>query len=99
MTNPFADAPVTMRPELVPALGTALEQLGQKGDWLDGERRLAVAREARNAWTCAICRERKDALSPYAVAFYDIPMKSAGYLLSAIWRFEVDLNFRQFSVP
>jgi hypothetical protein len=65
--NPFADAPVTIRPELVPALGVALEQLGHKGDWLDAKKRLAVAREARNAWSCAICEDRKDALSPYAV--------------------------------
>jgi hypothetical protein len=67
VTNPFESAPVTLRPEIVPAVGAALAQLGKKGDWLDGERRLAVAREARNAWDCAICRERRDALSPYAV--------------------------------
>ena len=40
MINPFENAPVAMRPELVPALGTALTELGEKGDWLDGERRL-----------------------------------------------------------
>ena len=67
MPNPFDSPPVPLRPELAPALATAIAQLGEKGDWLDGERRLAVAREARNAWNCAICRERKDALSPYAV--------------------------------
>lgn len=67
MPTSFTDASVSMRPELPPALDTALAALGQKGDWLDGAQRRAVAEEARNAWNCAICRERKQALSPFAV--------------------------------
>ena len=67
MSNSFANAAVNIRPELLPALETAIAQLGQPGDWLDGAQRLAVAREARNAWACNICRERKAALSPYAI--------------------------------
>lgn len=65
--NPFTAAPVAIRPEAVAALGVALEELGGTGDWLDGSQRRAIAAEARNAWDCAICRQRKDALSPYAV--------------------------------
>jgi hypothetical protein len=67
VSNPFADAAVTLRPELLPALETAIAQLGQPGDWLDGAQRLAVAREARRAWSCGVCAERIAALSPYAI--------------------------------
>jgi alkylhydroperoxidase family enzyme len=37
------------------------------GTWWTGEERLAIAAESRRARQCALCRARKQALSPYAV--------------------------------
>lgn len=67
MTKLFETAPATIRPELLSALERAWVQLAEPGAWLTAEQRLAVAAEARNAWDCALCKERKDALSPYAI--------------------------------
>jgi hypothetical protein len=64
----FDDAPFSIRDDLVAAQQTAWQRIAAPGDWLDGARRVAVAREARNAWSCDLCARRKDALSPYAVA-------------------------------
>jgi hypothetical protein len=68
MSNPFANAPVKMRPELPPALARALAELGQAGEWLTAAQRAKVAAEARQAWSCKLCAARKDALSPGMVS-------------------------------
>lgn len=68
MTNLFETPPAGIRPPLLSALETAWSQLAAPGAWLTGTQRLAVAAEARNAWDCRLCKERKSALSPYAVA-------------------------------
>lgn len=67
MTKLFETAPAEIRSDLLSALETAWAQLAEPGAWLTGEQRLAVAAEARNAWNCALCQERKAALSPYTV--------------------------------
>jgi hypothetical protein len=38
------------------------------GGWWSGRERIAIAREKRAAMNCALCAERKSALSPYWVA-------------------------------
>lgn len=63
----FRDLDVPVREDLATALETAWTQLGEPGSWLDGGQRLAVAAEARHAKTCALCRRRKAALSPYTI--------------------------------
>jgi hypothetical protein len=45
----------------------AWERLAAPGDWWTGAERVAIAAEARAARTCALCRERKAALSPHAI--------------------------------
>lgn len=65
--NPYGAAAVSIRPDLLDALGVAHRELGDAGSWLSGAERVAVAAEARQAWHCALCRERKAALSPYSV--------------------------------
>lgn len=67
MTKLFETAPAEMRPPLLSALETAWAQLAESGAWLTGAQRLTVAAEARNAWNCVLCRDRKAALSPYAI--------------------------------
>lgn len=46
----------------------AWEGLAAPGAWWTGAERVAIAAEVRAARTCALCRERKAALSPHAVA-------------------------------
>ena len=65
--SPFDAAPVTMRDDIRRALKTAWRQLGETGAWLDGAQRVAVAAEVRAAWDCGFCKQRKEALSPYAI--------------------------------
>lgn len=55
------------RDELLDAQARALDWIAGPGTWLTGAERLAVVRETRQADRCALCRARKDALSPFAV--------------------------------
>lgn len=68
MDDDFATTTLPIRDDLRAALLKAWDELGQAGAWLDAGQRLAVAGEARQARTCALCRARKEALSPYAVS-------------------------------
>lgn len=63
----YDDAPVAVRDDLDSAHRRAWRHLSNPGTWLTGERRIAVAAETRHAAGCALCRRRKEALSPYAV--------------------------------
>jgi alkylhydroperoxidase family enzyme len=56
-----------IRDDLLTQIDTAWERLRRPGTWWNGSERLAIAAEARRAETCALCRERKTALSPYTV--------------------------------
>lgn len=67
MAKLFDVAPTTIRPPLLSALETTWSQLGAPVAWLTGAQRLAVVAEARHAWGCGLCAERKAALSPYTV--------------------------------
>ncbi|MDE0385956.1 MAG: alkylhydroperoxidase-related (seleno)protein [Defluviicoccus sp.] len=62
------DTPYHVRESLVAAQRLAWRRIAEPGAWLDGERRVAVAGEVRAAGDCALCRERKQAVSPFAVA-------------------------------
>lgn len=68
MSADLATTSLPIRDDLRAALLRAWDELGHAGAWLDGEQRLAVAAEARQARNCALCRARKEALSPYAVS-------------------------------
>ena len=56
-----------VRDDLSAAYERGWQHLARPGTWLDGERRLSIAAESRNALTCRLCRTRADALSPYAI--------------------------------
>jgi len=60
-------APVSVRDDIRAADARAWVRLARPGSWWSGEERIAIASEVRQARTCALCRERKDALSPSAV--------------------------------
>jgi len=57
-----------MREELKDSVRKAWLALGKPGVWWSGTDRLKVVREARAARSCALCRARKAALSPQAIA-------------------------------
>lgn len=49
------------------AHGRYWEKLAAAGSWLSGAERVAVAKEVRQASSCTLCQQRKEALSPYQV--------------------------------
>jgi hypothetical protein len=57
-----------IRAGLHEASSGAWTRLAHPGTWWSGPERVAVAAEARRAEVCGLCRQRKAALSPYAVA-------------------------------
>jgi alkylhydroperoxidase family enzyme len=72
MTTPgtsfqYADSPDPVRSDLVEAYRRAWDHVAAPGTWLEASERVAVADETRRALTCALCRERKAALSPFTV--------------------------------
>ncbi len=60
-------ARLPIRPDLARALQAAWLTLATPGTWWSGAERIAIAAEARHAESCALCRQRKGALSPYGV--------------------------------
>lgn len=64
----YATAPVLVREDLWAAHRRAWQRLARAGNWWTGAERVAIGAEARHAWQCSLCKERKAALSPYTVA-------------------------------
>ena len=56
-----------LRPPLAGEIETAWDRLAGPGTWWTGAERLAIVAEARQAENCALCRRRKEALSPYTI--------------------------------
>ena len=67
-----------VREDLVAAHRRQWQRLGRAGTWWNGAERVAIAREVRRAWDCPLCRERKAALSPYAVPGEHAPVAELG---------------------
>src|SRR5437764_11188832 len=59
---------MSMRSDLSEALRRAWQAVGACGVWWTGDERLMIAREARVARDCPLCRARKAAPIPQAVA-------------------------------
>jgi alkylhydroperoxidase family enzyme len=60
----YSAANAGIRPDLRAAHEMLLDHLRRPGCWFTGAQRLAIAAETRLAGGCALCRERKQALSP-----------------------------------
>jgi hypothetical protein len=67
MSEFYASAPVAIREDLAGAHARAWARIGRPGTWWDGAQRVAIAAETRHALSCALCRRRKEALSPAAI--------------------------------
>jgi hypothetical protein len=68
MSELYVSAPIKIRADLAAAHTRAWARIGRPGTWWDGGERVAIAAETRHAPSCALCRRRKDALSPAAIA-------------------------------
>jgi hypothetical protein len=77
----YSPAGVAVRGELLDAHRWMLGHVRAPGTWWTGAERVAIASEARAADACTLCRARKAALSPNAVAGEHQP---AGPLTAAV---------------
>lgn len=87
----FPDA-FPIRSEHAASIERSWARTAAAGAWFSGEERVAIANETRLARDCALCAERKAALSPYAV---EGEHEANGPLSAAI----VDLVHRVTSDP
>jgi alkylhydroperoxidase family enzyme len=67
MSFGYEASPDPIRSDLADAHRRVWEHIAAPGTWLTGAERVAVADETRRARGCALCRERKEALSPFSV--------------------------------
>src|SRR5262245_13633907 len=80
-----------MRQELRDATATAATALGQAGVWWTSGGRIDIASEARAARSCRLCRQRKAALSPFAIAgSHDVATDLSPAAIEAIHRIVSD---------
>lgn len=63
----FVGTAVPIRADLPQAFQRCWEHIAKPGPGWSGAERVAIAEECRRAETCALCRERKDAVSPNAI--------------------------------
>jgi hypothetical protein len=59
----YPETPVSFREVIAPAHRDWWDALARPGTWWTGAERVAIAAETRRAEECALCRERKQALS------------------------------------
>lgn len=64
----YEGAGVTVRDEFRAAHQRFWHRLASPGTWWTSAERIAIAQEARQAATCALCTQRRAALTPHAVA-------------------------------
>lgn len=60
----YSASNLPVRDDITAAHNRFWQRLAQPGTWFTGSQRVAIAAEVRNAHDCALCRRRKDALSP-----------------------------------
>lgn len=63
----YTDAPGTVRKDICDAHQRTWKRLAEPGTWWTGAERIAIAAETRKASSCTLCRDRKTAISPYAL--------------------------------
>lgn len=63
----YDDAPYAIRQDITESHAATWNRLSRPGTWLAADTRVAIAAEVRHAAGCALCAERKEALSPYGV--------------------------------
>ena len=56
-----------IRPRIIASHRKAVAAYSEPGTWLDAQTRIAILKERRTAYQCALCQARKQALTPYSV--------------------------------
>ena len=79
----YSNAHYPIRADLPAAHRRAWVRLASPGTWWTGAERLAIAAEVRRAATCALCRDRRAALSPFGVDGEHDTTELAGRLSAA----------------
>ena len=64
----YSESGYDVRPDLGEAHRDVWRQIANAGSWWRGGDRVAIAQEVRNARNCQLCRDRKEALSPFAIS-------------------------------
>ena len=64
----YEKSDLAVRTDIIQVHNLAWSRIARAGTWLDGATRVAIAAETRHAPQCALCRRRKEALSPYSEA-------------------------------
>ncbi len=87
----YSGAAYPIREDLVATHQHLLDHLTAVGTWWTGGERRAIAEEARAARDCALCAERKAALSPFAVdGAHDGPAALEPGVVDAVHRIVTD---------
>ena len=87
----YSGSPFPIRTDLSANHRAALAHIAEPGTWWSGAERLAIAREARAARDCALCRARKAAISPFAVdGQHEGPLQLAAPVVDVIHRIVTD---------
>ena len=63
----FEASPVEVRANLQESFRDTWAWVSQPGNWWRADQRVEIAAEVRNATSCSLCKERKEALSPSMV--------------------------------
>lgn len=82
-----------VREDLATAVAAEWERLIRPGTWWTAAKRVAIAAEVRASRSCQLCRERRAALTPYAVSGRHTtcsPLTLSPVLVDAIHRIATD---------
>lgn len=63
----YVSCPYPVRPSMTRAYRASWDYLSAPGNWWSGAERIAIAQACRDAQQCALCAERKRALSPFGL--------------------------------
>ena len=87
----YSSSGIEVAGDIIEAHRALWKHIASPGTWWNGAERVAVAAEARAADTCALCGERKQAVSPNAVSGkHDGPGELADEVVDTIHRLRSD---------
>jgi hypothetical protein len=90
-TIDYRSTGIDVRDDITASQSRAWQSLATPGTWWTGAERVAIAREVRAAQRCALCIERKAALSPHAVSgAHDAATDLAPAVVNAVHRVVTD---------
>jgi hypothetical protein len=87
----YLDSPYPVAEDVARCHQEAILAISRAGTWWTGEQRVSIAAEARAARDCALCSERKAALSPFSIdGCHDGPGELAPALVDMVHRIITD---------